>query len=816
VSSQEFAKLSQAMLKNYFKIALRNLVKRKAFSLINILGLSTGIASCLLIGAFIVDELSYDRFPIRADRIYRVELSVLGNKELAEYPMVDMAVGPGIRNAFPEVESSTRILNLGESFVRNGNRQFKEMKFAYADSNLLNIFSLALVEGDGQKALEKPNSLVISKSLAIKYFGSLSVLGKTLTIDDKPPLQITAVMEDMPVHSHFHYDALISMSTLHFPRETWSNVGIFTYLVLQKGTDPKKLEARFRELVEKYVVPEFQHDMGVSYAEARKSSNTFRFHLTSLRNIHLYAHSKYELEPNGDIQNVYIFGALAVFILLLGCANFTNLSTAASAGRAREVGIRKVVGSLKSQLIFQFLTESILLAIGATLIAYLLVFLSLPYFNQLSGKQVAFPLFLRFPALSGSFLLAILVGLMAGIYPAFYLSAFRTIKVLKGAVSKLGSSKGGLRSSLVVFQFLISIALIVSTLVVYRQLHYMQVRKLGYDREQVLFLPDAYLLGANQVPFKQQLLRDGRVTRVSMSRNLPGSGNMGGTEIYPKTESSGNGKEIHTNIFFVDYDYVPTMGMHILEGRNFSKDFPTDSNGVLINQAAVHELGLEKPGSVGRTIVRSGQKQFQVVGVVEDFHYASVKEKIAPLIMLLVNNTGGMIVRIKSTDISGFLSDLEKEWAQFNPSGPFSFYFLDDKFNSLYSAETRTGAIFSAFTLIAILIAGLGLFGLAAHVTEQRTKEIGIRKVLGASVGQVLLLVSKEFLYLISLAFLISIPMTYWVMQKWLQDFAYRVGIEWWIFAVAGLGATFLAILIISLQTIRAAVANPVDSLRAE
>jgi len=558
--------------------------------------------------------------------------------------------------------------------------------------------------------------------------------------------------------------------------------------------------------------------MGVSLAEAQKAVNTFRFFLQPLTDIHLHSDTKYELEANGDINYVYIFGALAVFILLLACVNFTNLSTASSAKRAREVGIRKVMGSVKKQLVVQFLTESVLLTLCASVCALLLSFVLLPYFNQLSGKHISFSFFLGFPYLVAIAVLCLLVGIVAGIYPAFFLSSFNTIAVLKGT-SIAGGRKSILRSGLVVFQFFVSTALIIATIIVYQQLHYMQDKKTGYNKEQVVFLQDTYLLGNRDARnvFKQQLLKDSRIVQASIGTDIPGNANLDGTQAYPKDkETNENSAEIHINIYHVDDDYLATLGIPVIKGRNFSPDFPSDSFAVVVNESAVRDMGWNKENAIGKTIVTSGRHEYKVIGVVSDFHYASVKQKIAPLVMQLGNTRSGLIVKMKTTDVKNVLTDIKKQWDTFNPGAPFAYYFLDEKFAALYAAEQRTGQIFTAFAVIAIIIASLGLFGLAAFITEQRTREIGVRKVLGASVQRVLLLVSKEFLLLVGISFIISIPVTWWAMHQWLQDFAYRIHIRWTVFAIAGLLALLIALITISFQSIKAAVANPVKSLRTE
>ncbi|HYV54719.1 MAG TPA: ABC transporter permease, partial [Chitinophagaceae bacterium] len=621
------------MIKNYFKMALRNLSKNKVFSVINISGFAIGLTCFILITVFVVDELSYDKYPAQAENIYRVNLSVAGNGDVAVYPLVDVAVGEGIKNAFPEVKASTRIFSVSD-FVKYDDKQFKEEHLAFADSNFLQLFSIPLVEGNTTNALVQPNSIVVSRSFAKKYFGNGEAVGQSITVGTRNTIyKVTGVIDKVPANSHFHFDAFLSMSTFPNTNKTWSNLGYYTYLLLNKNTDPKKLEAKFPQLVAKYVVPEIQHDMGVSLAEAQKSVNTFRFSLAPLTDIHLRSNTKFELEPNGDIQYVYIFSILALFILLLACVNFTNLSTARAIKRAREVGIRKVMGSVKKQLIVQFLSESVLFTFFSMLLSYVLIFLLLPYFNQLANKNISFDFFLNYKLILAVLLVSFIAGILAGIYPAFFLSSFNTIRVLKGA-SMQGSQKKPLRSSLIVFQFFVSTALIIATVIIYQQLHYMQNKKLGYDKDQVLFLPDARLLGKDQTAFKQQLLQDNRVVSASISRSIPGGQIMDGTEIYPKNENS-NGTEIHASISHVDYDYLHTLGIQILKGRNFSKDFPTDSSGIVINEAAVQQLGWTNENAVGKTIVRSGQEEFKVVGVVADFNYASLKQKIAPLMMML-------------------------------------------------------------------------------------------------------------------------------------------------------------------------------------
>jgi putative ABC transport system permease protein len=807
------------MIKNFITTAWRNLKTNKVFSFINIFGLSVGLTCCMLIGAYLHQELTYDTYPAQAKQIYRVELHSAGTNTAGDFPAVDVAVGPGIKNAFPEVLDFTRISNMGPLFVKYNEKQFKETHIILADSNFFQLFSLPLVEGDIKTALAEPHNMVITKAFKKKYFGDAPALGKALTIGTGV-YNVTGVIDEIPDNSHFHADAFVSMKTqvTASTKQTWSNIGYFTYLLLDKNTDTKKLEAGFKDLVAKYVVPETMHDMGVSLAEAQKSVNTFIFYLRPITDIHLHAASKYEFEANGDIHYVYIFGALTIFILLLACINFTNLSTASATRRSKEIGIRKVLGSEKDKLVAQFLIESVMLTFLAMLFAIGFVYLLLPYFNNLSGKHISMGFFLSSGALLSEFALTLIVGLVAGIYPAFFLSSFQIISILKGNNGAQPANKGGLRSSLIVFQFAISTALIIATFVVYQQLHFMQEKKLGYDSNQVLVINDAYTLGNNAKAFKQQLLNDNRIVNATMSGNVPGFNNMGGTVIYAKEISDkGTHAEISTGIYWIENSYIPTLGMQLAKGRNFYFSAPADSASVIINEAAVRDLGFGNADPIGKTIIRSGQRQYTIVGVVKDFNYTSAKQKIAPLMMLSSDrNTGAIIARIKTNDVQHLINDIKNQWNSYNATAPFSYAFMDQQYASLYNTEQRTGQIFTSFSIIAVIIASLGLFGLVAYMIRQRVKEIGIRKVLGASSQSITLMLSKEFLRLIIIASLISFPLTWFAMNQWLKDFAYRITIQWWVFLAAGCIALLVAGVTISFQSIKAALANPVKSLRSE
>jgi putative ABC transport system permease protein len=807
------------MIKNFIITAWRNLRRNKVFSFINVFGLAVGLTCCMLISAYLYSELTYDTYPVNAKRIYRVVLHTNNGNVATEFPNPDVAVGPGIKSAFPQVLDYTRLITTAPTFVSYETKKFKENNIIGADSNFFRLFSIPLLSGDRKTALTAPNSIVITKAMENKYFGNLPGLGKALFIGGAV-FNVTGVIDKIPDDSHFHADAFTSMTTYVKPstRQSWSNIGFYTYLLLDKDAEPKKLEARFPELVEKNVVPEIQHDMGISLAEARKSVNTFIFYLQPLTSIHLHSAAKFELEANGDIHYVYIFGALATFILLLACINFTNLSIASAAKRSKEIGIRKVLGSAKNKLISQFLTESVMLTLLATVFAFGMVFLLLPYFNDVSGKQFTFGFFLNYKALLLSVALTLFVGIVAGIYPAFFLSSFKIIAILKGNGGSKQASKSNLRSSLIVFQFAISTALIIATFVVYQQLHYMQNKKLGYNKDQVLVINDAYTLRDNIVPLKQQLLNDSRVVNATISGNIPSFKDMGGTVTYVKeVADKGTRSEIPTGIYWVENSYIPTLGMQIIKGRNFYPPSPADSISVIVNETAVHELGMGNDDPIGKTIIRSGQRHYIIVGVVKDFNFASAKQKIAPLMMLPANHPeGNIILKVRTADVHKLVSDIKTQWDAYSSGTPFSYTFLDDQFESLYKIEERTGQIFTSFAVIAVIIASLGLFGLAAFMIRQRVKEIGIRKVLGATTGSITVMLSKEFLKLIVIASFIAFPVTWYAMSKWLQDFAYRIDIQWWVFVLAAGIALLVATITISFQSIKAALANPVKSLRSE
>ncbi|MGI4750339.1 MAG: ABC transporter permease [Janthinobacterium lividum] len=804
------------MFKNNFKIAFRNFWRNKSFAAINLFGLSIGIAVCFVIMLFVQDELSYDRFNTKADQIVRVvfKANINGGKIFEANVMPPVA--QTIKNDYPEVEQATRLHVDGTPTVTYQNKTFKTDALAFVDANFFTVFTLPFLKGDANTALQQANTVVITQEMAQKYFGQEDPIGKTLTFNKNALLKVTGVIEKIPTNSHFHFDLFGSMATLPEAKTpTWMTSNFFTYLVLKNGYDYKKLEAKLPQTVEKYMGPQIAQTMGMSLLQFRTKGNDLGFALQPLTSIHLHSESNFELSPSGNIKYVYIFGAIGLFILLIACINFINLSTASASKRAKEVGVRKVMGSNQSKLVKQFLLESVLLAFIALFIAYFLVLFSLPVFNDLSGKELHFGYQIK-PLLS-FLLIGVLVGLLAGIYPAFYISSFQPIAIIKGKITNNNQSFG-LRSSLVVFQFFISVILIISTMVVYQQMKFIQNKQLGYEKEQLLVLPNSWALGKNEAVFKQEILKDPQVVNATISGYKPaGPSNNNNAMFYTEGKENQVMKVLR---YDVDEQYIPTLGMKLASGRNFSKSFSTDSSSVVINETAAKAFNLGNDPIGQRIIAQKNSanhtnRAYTVIGIVKDFNFKSLHEPITPLLMVL-NPEWGLIIKVKTGNLSGLLSTMKKKWQTFNTDEPFTYVFMDDLYNKTYLAETKTGRILNIFAVLTILVACLGLYGLVIYTTEQRTKEIGIRKVLGASILQVVNILSKDFLKLVLIACLIAFPLAFWAMHNWLQDFAYRITISWWIFVLSALLAIFIALATISFHAIKAALANPVKSLRSE
>ena len=810
------------MLKNYFKVAWRNLLRNKTFSLINILGLAIGLASFILIALFVADELSYDRFNEKASRIYRINGDVrFGGNDLRLAVSSDM-MGPTLKNDFPQVEQFVRIYNSsGSKLIKKGNEFIDESAVAHADSTLFDVFTFPAIAGDTRKALNDPNTVVLTESAALKYFGTTDVLGKTIeTNEDNSTLyKITAVIKDLPRNSHFNFDFFFSMDNVEYGWGNFLSHNFQTYLLLREGADPNEIESKFPDVIDRYVLPQAQQFMEIkSMDEFRRSGNKLEYSLMPLTDIHLKSDRFPELGVNSDVQYVYIFSAVALFILLIACVNFMNLSTARSANRAREVGIRKVLGTAKKSLVSQFLLESIFTAVISMLLALALVSLAIGYFNGIAGKELTMSVLFSPKYLAFLVLLPLVVGALAGSYPAAFLSSFKPVNVLKGKINQ-GLKRSYLRSGLVVFQFFTSIVLIVGTLVVYRQLNFIRNKKIGFNKDQVLVVNGTNALGNNTDAFHQEVAALTGVKKAAFAGYLPVSNSARNDNTFFSEAVMTNDNGLNMQVWNVDYDYIPTLAMELVEGRNFSKSFGADSSAVIINESAAALIGFKDP--IGKKIYTSNGTpgttvDYTIIGVVKNFNFESLRRNVGPLCMRLGYNKWTAAYRIDPAHTSNLIAQIENKWKSLSPAMPFSYQFLDESFDSMYRAEQRVGKVALSFAVLAVLIACLGLFGLATYMAEQRTKEIGVRKVLGASVPNIVTMLSGDFVRLVLIASVLAFPVAWYVMDLWLRDFAYRINVGWWVFVVAGLVAILIAIITVSYQAIKAAIANPVTSLRAE
>ncbi len=809
------------MFRNYFKVAFRNLWKYKTFSAINIVGLAVGLCSFLLISLYVLDELSFDRHFKNADRIYRINSDIVFGGGDLKLPQTSDMMGSSLKKDYPEVEEYTRIYNnSGSKLIKKGDAYINEPALAHVDSTFFTVFSLEAISGDLKTSLNEPNTVVLSETAAMKYFNSLDVVGKTIETNDNTSTiyKVTAVTKDLPTNSHFNFDLLFSMKNVDYEWGQYVSHNFHTYLLLKEGADAAGFDKKFDEYILRYVLPQAKQSMNISSMEDfEKAGNRLEYSLMPLKKIHLHSDRQFEITPSGNVQYVYIFSMVALFILLIACINFMNLTTARSANRAREVGIRKVLGTERKDLITQFLTESTLMAVLSLVIALLIAWLVLPLFNDVTTKQMDISSLYSPMILPLLVALPFIVGLLAGSYPAFYLSSFKPIVVLKGKL-QAGARSVRLRSVLVVFQFWISIFLIIGTIIIYLQLDYIRNKNLGFNKEQVLVINDAYALDNNIDVFKNEVLALPGVVSGTMSGFLPVSNSFRNDNTFSKEAVTTSQSGINLQTWAVDHDYIPTMGMQLVKGRNFSKSFLSDSSATIINETMEKFLGYSNP--IGQKIYRSDDdgtvSSFTIIGVVRNFNFESIKRTVGPLSFFLRRSTGLVSFKINTEQVPSLVKNVESKWKSLAAGMPFSYRFLDESFDDMYRNEQRVGSIALSFSTIAILIACLGLFGLATYMAEQRTKEIGIRKVLGASVSGIVRLLSKEFVKLVMIAFVIAVPIAWWSMSQWLKDFAFRVDISWWIFLLAGCLALLIAMATISVQAIKAALANPVKNLRNE
>ena len=808
------------MIQNYLKLAIRNLWKNKGFAAINIIGLSIGLASFILITLYVLDDLSYDRYNEKADRIYRIDGDIRFGGNNLNLAVCSDPMGATLKKDYPQVEEYVRFYNNGPALIKKGTQFLNEEHIIFADSTLFNVFTLPALSGDTRNALNEPNTAVITGSTAIKYFGTTNAVGQTIETANNKTFKVTAVIKDIPANSHFHFDFILPMKNVKYNFGNFLSNNFQTYIVLRKGTDYKAFNKNFTQVIDKYILPQAKQFMQIkSMDDFAKAGNRLEYHLMPLTDIYLKSDRIAELGVNGNIQYVYIFSAVALFVLLLACINFMNLSTASSANRAKEVGIRKVLGSDRKSLMIQFITESLLISFLSMLIALLLVFLATPLFNDISGKNLTLHAILGTKQLLVICSLPVLVGFLAGSYPAFFLSSFQPISTLKGKLNA-GFKRSSLRNSLVVFQFATSIILIIGTMIVYSQLNFIKTTKLGFQKDQVLIINNTSVLGKNVESFKNELLKIPGVSKGTVSDYLPvPSGRSDNAFSKEAVMDAKNG--FNMQVWEIDHDYIETFGMEMLKGRNFSKEFGSDSTALIINETAAGLLGYTDP--VGKKLYTNNGPDnstnlvpYNIIGVIKNFHYESLRQNIGPLCMRLGNSNGNACFKVNTKNVHTLISQVETKWKTMLPSMPFSYHFLDDAFNNMYMAEQKVGKVAISFSILAILIACLGLFGLVTYAAEQRTKEIGIRKVLGANIRSIVTLLSKDLLRLVLAATLIAFPIAWYAMHSWLQDFAYRVDINVWVFLAAGISALLIALITVSFQALKAALANPVKSLRTE
>jgi putative ABC transport system permease protein len=799
------------MLRTYFKIAWRSLSRNKFYSLINIGGLTVGLACCILIGLYLSNELSFDRFHQNADRLYRVTTEYTINGAVSRVGQTASAPGPRLSAAFPEIQSYVRINNWQPYVVRYEDRTFVELRFLFADSPFFTMFSFPLIEGEARHALDAPDKIVISRSMEKKYFGSGSALGKTLLVGGTRSYLITGVAKDAPLNSQIKFDFVASYASLPYANRPEWNIEIFTTYFLLR--DPAAAPGLVRA-IDGYMKK--QTDVG------NAPGDYLTYHLEPMTRVHLYSDLP-GTEPNGNITYIYILGAIALLILCIACVNYTNLATAQSVRRMPEIGIRKVMGSGTAQLFWQFIGESLLLNATAFLLAIGAAVMLLPAFDRLVERPLEAGYLLTGPIVSGMVLLYAAISFAAGAYPALLLSRLKLIKVLKTGFSFTGGT--GLRRSLIVFQFTISVFLIISTFVIFQQLSYIQHKNLGYDKDHVIVLPVDNVIRPNYTPIKEAILRIPQVQGVTCGAEE--TTRIQWDDELTKTAGA-DASPLYVNATPCDIDFVRTMGLQIVAGSDYTRaDWqqtdsttnPADPHTTyMLNETAVKALGWTPEQAIGRTIYRSGNRGL-VKAVVKDFHYASLHQPIGPLVIFLdpyYEHIYQCFVRVSGRDIPGTVRNLETIWKTRVPHRPFQYHFLDDTYNTIYHAERQTAGIFTTFSTLAILLACLGLFALAAYSTVQRAKEIGIRKVLGAGVGQIVLLISGDFLKLVGVASLIAFPVAWWSMRDWLGQFAYRIDIQWWVFGAAGMAAVLVTLLTIGLQAVRAANASPVKSLKSE
>lgn len=810
------------MFKNYLKIAWRSLKKQAFFTFLNTFGLAIGMAGALIISLYIYDELSYDKMFADADRIHRIDADIkFGGAEIKAAESAPPMAG-ALKRDYSQVESTVRFRTLGSMYVKKvgGETSSKENKVTYADSTFFEFFGIDLLVGNSKTALTGTNSLVLTKTAAEKYFGSTDVLGQDLLLNNSDTYTVTGVIEDMPKNSYFNeYSIFLAMAgNVASREELWGSNNYFTFIKLIPEARVEDFQAPLQGMLERYMLPWAQkYFPGMTAESFAASGNYIRYHTMALTDIHLHSDRNSEMNATSSIQNIYILSFIGLFLIILASVNFMNLSTAHSLKRAKEVGVRKTLGSNKLNLIFQFLTESGLIAFISLIAALLITMITLPFFNGFTGKVITIPFT---QPLFWLILLAatIVLGLFSGCYPAFFMSRFTPVKTLKGGASE-SVGNGRVRNALVIFQFSISVFLIVSTLVVFQQLNYIQSKDLGFTKDQVLLINEISPLGSKTNAFKEEILKMGNVENVTLSDFYPTPSWRSDSSFFQEGASSQE-SAIQMQTWGVDTDYLKTLQMNIVAGRDFNKQYATDSTAVIINEATLPILNVTGEEALGMRISEEIELEnptyYTVIGVVKDFHFKSLRENIGALGLHVNKTAENMAVRLSGGDYSNSIAEIENKWNEMAPGQPFDYQFMDEAFNTTYEAELKLSQIFFIFTILSIFIACLGLFGLAAFNAEKRTKEIGVRKVLGATVSQISYRLTVDFLKLVGIAILVSLPLGWFAMNKWLEDFSYRIDMGVGVFVLAAVLSIVVAIVTVSYQSIKAAIVNPVKSLRSE
>lgn len=795
------------MLKNYLKVALRTFVKNKSFSFINIAGLAIGISTCLLISLYVLDEVSFDRFHTKANRIYRVTELLHLPSEVRHQTVTSPPMAPALQRTFPEVLTSVR-LSFSSRTISYKENKFQDTRIMYADSALLQIFTFPMIKGNPDKALTEPYSVVLTERAAKKYFGDEDPLNKIMALSDTLSLTVTGVIENIPANSHIQFDAVMSRSTItqmtnNRPEDNWFNNGYYTYILLPEDYNIQDLEGKIPAFLDK------------EQGKDRKNSIWYEFIFQPLTSIHLHATSLFDLGVNGNIKYVYTFTVIAILVLLIACANYINLSTAKSVNRAKELGMRKVIGAKKKQLVTQLLGESCMITLLAFVVAIAAVSAALPAFNTLTGKMLSIGVLVRPDVLAIIITIFVSISLLAGGYPAWIMSSVSPLRAMKDFGRK-GTASAYVRKGLVVFQFTMSIILISSTIVIFQQMDFMKSQNLGFKKDQLMQVRLPFRLNSKAETVREELARIPNVMSASVS-NFSFQESTSNIALLPEGASE---NEITSEATIsIDPDFIENMGITLIAGRNFERgNIADDSSSFIINEAAVKRFNWGTPETaLGKTIDWGLGKKGKVIGVVRNFNFISLHNNIDPLILHIVRDWYGFVsLRVAANNTSEVISQVEKKWKELDPEGSFGYTFMDQDFERLYRAEEQTRTIVGLLASLAIFIACLGLFGLAAFIAEQRTKEIGIRKVLGANVAGIIALMSKDFMKLILVAFIIAVPVAWYASSEWLTGFAYRMDISWTVFAIAGLSAAAVAILTVSFQSVKASLMNPVKALRTE